>query len=255
MRTFALLHGAASDGWYWHLVTPRLEAAGHEVVAVDLPVEDEAADFLAYADTVVDALAERTGVVVVAQSLAGFVAPLVAARRPVDLLVLVAAMTPRPGESGGEWWQAVGQAEAARSMAVAEGRDPDDGSPETIFLHDVPTELWAPSGAHTKGQSARPFADPWPLDRWPDVPTRFLLCRDDRMFPPDLQRRVVRERLGLEPDDLPGGHLPALAQPEALAERLLAYEAELSPRSSGGSTAPGRPAPSAPPSPPGGRGR
>ena len=48
---------------------------------------------------------------------------------------------------------------------------------------------------------------------WPDVPTRFLLCRDDRFFPADFQRRVVRERLGFEPDEMDGGHLPALGPP------------------------------------------
>jgi Alpha/beta hydrolase family len=227
MRTFVLLHGAGSDAWYWHLVTPRLEAAGHDVLALDLPVDDDRASFRDYADVVVTAVGERRGLVVVAQSLAGFVAPLVADRVPVDLLVLVAAMTPRAGESGGDWWSAVDQAQAARSAAIADGRDPDDDSPETVFLHDVPAALWPASLEHVKEQSGAPFADPWPLDQWPGVPNRFLLCRDDRLFPADLQRRVVADRLGITPDEMDGGHLPALARPEELAERLLSYVAEL----------------------------
>src|SRR5207248_1723731 len=67
---------------------------------------------------------------------------------------------------------------------------------------------------------------PWPLDRWPDVPTRFLLCRQDRFFPADFLRRVVTERLGIVPDEIDGGHLPALARPAELSDRLLAYERE-----------------------------
>ena len=62
---------------------------------------------------------------------------------------------------------------------------------------------------------------------WPDVPTRFLLCRDDRFFPAAFQRRVVRERLGFEPDEMDGGHLPALSRPHELTQRLLRYLGEV----------------------------
>ncbi len=76
-------------------------------------------------------------------------------------------------------------------------------------------------------QSDTPFVAPWPLSAWPDVPTRFLLCRDDRLFPAEFQRRVVKERLGITPDEMDGGHLPALHSPDELARRLLAYEQQL----------------------------
>jgi hypothetical protein len=56
------------------------------------------------------------------------------------------------------------------------------------------------------------------------VSTRFLLCRDDRFFPATFQRRVVHERLGIVADEMVSGHLPALANPRELADRLLAYE-------------------------------
>jgi hypothetical protein len=55
------------------------------------------------------------------------------------------------------------------------------------------------------------------------VPTRFLLCRDDRFFPAEFLRRVVRDRLGITPDEMAGGHLPALAHPDDLVERLETY--------------------------------
>jgi pimeloyl-ACP methyl ester carboxylesterase len=69
---------------------------------------------------------------------------------------------------------------------------------------------------------------PWPLKALPDVPTRFLLCRDDRFFPAGFMRRVVRERLHITPDEMDGGHLPALSRPKELAERLEAYRRALS---------------------------
>jgi hypothetical protein len=81
----------------------------------------------------------------------------------------------------------------------------------------------AASADHVGPQSGTPFEKPWPLASWPEVPTRFLLCRDDRFFPADFQRRVVMERLGIVPDEMPGGHLPALAHPDELVDRLEAY--------------------------------
>jgi pimeloyl-ACP methyl ester carboxylesterase len=68
---------------------------------------------------------------------------------------------------------------------------------------------------------------PWPLKAWPDVPTRFLQGRDDRFFPVEFQRRVVRDRLGITIDEMPGGHLVALSQPGLLASQLERYQAEI----------------------------
>lgn len=225
MATYVLIHGAGSDSWYWHRVEPELRARGHQVIAPDLPSGDGSADLWRYADTVVRAIDGRTDLIVVAQSLAGFVGPLVCHRLPVDLLVLVAAMVPRPGESAGQWWTATGHEQARRAHDQREGRDPDAPfDPVVTFLHDLPPEvldeaLRRPPGAEPN----RVFADPWPLAAWPDVPTRFLLCRQDRFFPAEFQRRVVRERLGLVPDEMDGGHLPALSRPAELVERLERY--------------------------------
>src|SRR4051794_47056 len=228
MATFVLLPGAGSDSWYWHLVVPHLEAAGHDVVTVDFPVTDDDATFVDYADLVVDAIGNQPGdrrdVVLVAQSMAGFTAPLVCERVPVALMILVAAMVPRPGESGGEWWVNTRHADALQ--AGAGGHDASD-DPVVMFLHDVPDDVARESEHHVFPQSDGVFADPWPLDAWPDVPTRFLLCRDDRFFPAEFQRRVVRERLGILPDEMDGGHLPALSRPDELAQRLLRYAAEV----------------------------
>jgi pimeloyl-ACP methyl ester carboxylesterase len=224
MATYVLLHGAGSDSWYWHLVAPPLRELGHDVVTPDLPCDEDSAGIDDYAATVVEAIGKRNDVVLVAQSLAGFTVPLVCERVPVDLVVLVAAMTPRAGESPGEWWDNTGQAEAKRAHAEREGRlDSDD--PVEMFLHDVPPDVAAESANHVRNQSGTPFTQPRPMPPWPDVPTRFLLCRDDRFFPADFQRRVVKERLGITPDEMDGGHLPALSRPQELVERLESFRA------------------------------
>jgi pimeloyl-ACP methyl ester carboxylesterase len=190
MATYVLIHGAGGTPWYWHRVAPVLEDRGHQVVAIDLPCDDDSAGLAEYADVVVDAVADRRDLIVVAQSLAGFTAPLACARVPTRLLVLVAAMVPRPGESPGEWWANTGHV------------FPDPYDEAAIFAHDVPADIAAVLPQHLRNQSSRPFGDPWPLERWPEVPTRFLLCRDDRFFSADFQRRVVQERLGIRPDEM-----------------------------------------------------
>lgn len=219
MATFVLIPGAGSDGWFWHPVSERLTALGHDVLPIDPAWDDERATFPDLADAVaeqVSALPGRSGgLVVVAQSLGGFIGPLVCERVDVDLLVLLAAMVPTPGESAGDWWGNTGYV----------GPDPFDV--EEVFLHDVPEDLAAVSADHVCEPADRLFEDPWPLDRWPDVPTRFLLCRDDRFFPPAFLRRMVRDRLGITPDEMGGGHLPFLARPDELTTWLEKYRAEL----------------------------
>ena len=228
MATYVLIHGAGSDSWYWHLVAPRLEALGHDVVTMDLPADDDSAGLAEYTDAVVDAIGDRTELILVAQSMAGFTAPLVAERVPVDLIVFVAAMVPTPGESPGDWWANTGQEQAMRAKAERDGRPMGDEFDEVaLFLHDVPPDLVAESGNHVRNQSGTPFEKPWPLAAWPDVPVRFLLCRDDRFFPADFMRRVVKDRLGIVPDEMSGGHLPALAHPDELVERLEVYRGSI----------------------------
>lgn len=221
MSTYVLIHGSGSDSWYWHLVEPELRARGHDVVAPDLPCEDDSAGLREYTTTVVDALAghDPSDVVLVAQSLGGFTAPLVCERVPVRLMILVAAMVPQPGELLGDWWENTRWEQARREQAERNGTTPigmDDV--EALFFHDVPADVKAEAMHHERNQSGTPMGERWPLPAWPDVPTRFVLCRDDRFFPADFQRRVARERLGITADEIDGGHLPALSRPKDLVE-------------------------------------
>jgi pimeloyl-ACP methyl ester carboxylesterase len=228
MATYVLIHGAASDSWYWHRVIPLLRARGHDVVAPDLPSDDYAAGFSEYADAVERAVGDRDDLVVVAQSLGGFTAALVCDRLRVNLVVLVAAMVPVPGEAPGDWWDNTGWEPARRELLRRAGRAADEFDVIADFFHDVPADVVAEAMARgERDQSGTPLQKPWPLDAWPDVPTRFLLCNQDRFFPADFMRRVVRDRLGIEPDEIDSGHLPALAHPDELVERLEAYRTGL----------------------------
>ncbi|TCO55073.1 alpha/beta hydrolase [Actinocrispum wychmicini] len=225
MATYVLIPGAGGDAGYWRYVEPLLRERGHDVVAVDLPGSDDSAGLAEYVDVTVDAIGDRTDLILVAQSMAGFTAPIVCTRVKVDLLVMVAAMTPKPGESPGDWWVNTGSAEARQQSDEALGRSADEPFDFMFtFFHDVDPKVTEELFTEPeRPQSDGPFGQPWPLDAWPDVPTRFLLCQDDRFFPAEFQRRVVKERLGITPDEMPGGHLPAFARPLDLVERLEAY--------------------------------
>jgi hypothetical protein len=100
----------------------RTRARGHDVVAMDLPTDDESAGLSEYADTVVDAIGDRTDLVVVAHSFGAFTAALVCSHVPVDLLVLVAGMVPLPGERPADWWVNTGHEQARPRPAARESR-------------------------------------------------------------------------------------------------------------------------------------
>lgn len=216
MATYALIHGAGDGGWYWHLVEAELRERGHDVFAPDMPVDDETAGLSNYAGTVVDAIGDRTDLIVVAQSFGGYVGPIVCSRVPVDLLVLVAGMVPLPGESANEMFANTGYRQEPQ----------DDESEMAVFYHDVAPDLATKALAKGRNQAEASFNEPWPLDTWPDVPTRFVLGRDDRLFPAAWVRTVVRDRLGITPDEIDSGHCVALSRPKELAGRLDAYREE-----------------------------
>jgi len=221
MATFILIPGAGGVAWYWHRVVPLLWAADHEAIAVDLPGNDERAGLSTYAGRVVDAIHRRTDVVLVAQSLGGFTAPLVCARTPVRMLVFVNAMIPVPGETAGDWWANTGSI-AARTKAAHRQGYGARFDPTTYFLHDVPPEIIQQGEPHVRNQAERVFAEPCRFQGWPNVPIHVIAGRDDRFFPIDFQRRVARRRLNTGIEALPGGHLVALSNPHGLVDLLLA---------------------------------
>lgn len=208
MTTYVLVPGAGGSAWYWHLVERELQRRGHVALAVELPAQDSTKGLYEYADAVVRAGQGLGDVVLVAQSMGAFSAPLVVGRLPVLAIVLLCPMTPKPRESLAEWWEATGQAEAQ-----LEG---------DAFLHDLPEDVLAQMADHDKDQSAGPWKELWPLDAWPEVPTAALVGVDDRLFPLDFQRRVIGERLGLDVVHVPGGHLAALSHPDAVTDAIVA---------------------------------
>ena len=224
-RTFVLIPGAGGAAWYWHRVVPLLQDAGHEAIAVDLPADDPAAGLRTYADLVTVAIGNRPEVVLVAQSMGGFTAPMVAGRVPLGGLVFVNAMIPRPGETPGQWGQNTDWA-PARIAAAAQGGYSTEVDLEVYFLHDVPPDVAAEGEPFQRDEAEVAFASPCEFTDWPPIPIRAVAGAADRFFPVGFQQGLARDRLGIEADVLPGGHLIALSEPAALARYLLGLPPE-----------------------------
>lgn len=131
-------------------------SGAHGTVAPGLPCDDDSAGLPEYAGTVVDAIGSRRGLVVAAQSFGGFTAPLVAARIPADVLVLVAGMIPVPGEAPGDWPANAGFDQVMRQQAQrCAGQD--------LIYHDVPPALAGQARRRSRDQSDTPAT---PRGRW-----------------------------------------------------------------------------------------
>lgn len=220
MSTFGLVHGGGLGAWCWDRLLPELEARGHTAATVDLTSEDQSAGAARCAEVISQAFADHDDLVLVGHSIAGLIIPLVAAQRPMQRLIFLHALLPRPGQS----------------LVEQLGDEPDMFNPEMFtaqapfwedeaiaihfLLHDCPPEI-----AHDAFRRLRPEPgvlgrEVTPLATWPDVPCAYIVCTDDRTATPAWARRAARERLGVEPIEIPGGHCPFLSRPAELAGAL-----------------------------------
>jgi pimeloyl-ACP methyl ester carboxylesterase len=224
MATFVLIHGAGDVGWYWHLTEAELRARGHHTIAPDLPCDNDAASLDDYVAAVAQAAGGGQDLVIVSQSYGAFTATVAASQLPARLLVLLAGMIPAPGESPGQWWANTGYQQAAEQQArLDRGRTGHD-DPLITYYNGVPRPLAEEALRRGgRGESTAVYNTPHPLDAWPVVPTKSILCQDDRFFPAAFMRRLAQDRLGAIPDEVPGCHCAALSHPKELAGLLIGY--------------------------------
>ena len=230
LSTFALIHGAWHGAWCWERLVGPLSERGHEVVVPELPSEDTEAGLEQYAETIEHALGGARDVVLVPHSLGGLVGPVVAARRPLEALVYLAALVPEPGLSFSEQMSASSEPvllfEGGR-MVDDEGRShwPDPEATARIMYGDLPAEdaQWATERLRPQAQRSQTEASP-PTPQGLRVAS--IIGVNDRVVSPEWSRRVARERLGVEPVELPSGHFPMITHPELLADALTQLDAQ-----------------------------
>jgi pimeloyl-ACP methyl ester carboxylesterase len=222
MSTFGLVHGGGFGAWCWERLIPELEARGHHAATVDLTPEDQEGGAARCAAVVAEAFAAVDDLVLVGHSGAGLIIPLVAAERPVRRLIFLHALLPRPSQS------AVDQLKAEPDMfnssdmfAVQRPFSEDEEVANRFLLHDCTPEV-----AHDAFRRLRPETgvlgrEVTPLQTWPRVPCAYIACTDDWTATPGWARRAARERLGVEPVEIPGGHCPFLSRPRELAKALV----------------------------------
>jgi pimeloyl-ACP methyl ester carboxylesterase len=227
MAHFLLLHGACHGGWCWSAVAEILRAAGHETSAPDLPCEDLAAGLSESTDVAVASLRGAVDdVVVVGHSLGALVVPLVAHRLPVRRMTMLAGIVGAPRAS----LKSLAAEDADRDLPLtgadletdAEGRFRFSvAGARRVLYEDCAPEVAEAAIARLRYQRSM-WTEVADFDAWPDVETVSIICAEDRVVNPTWSKRVARERLGIEAVELPGGHSPFLARPEALVDVLLA---------------------------------
>ena len=228
MSTFVLVPGAGSGPWTWETVANRLREDGHQAIPVDLPCEDPSAGLSDYADAALAAIGDRRDAVLVAQSLGAFTAALVSTLVPVAMLVYINAMIPLPGESPGAWWTNTGWEDAVREDLERYGQPGEWGPAElsAMFMNDASSELAQEAGRHARTQAGTPFGDRLPQKSWSEVVTHCVIARQDRFLPAPFQRRLARERLQSDPDEIDGGHVAIRTNPDAVVALLEGYVAD-----------------------------
>jgi pimeloyl-ACP methyl ester carboxylesterase len=229
MSTFILVHGAWHGAWSWAEVIRELEARGHVGVASELPCDEPEAGWEDYAKAVLDNAAEYRGdLVVVGHSLGGGVIPLVAAQLPATRMVFVCSLPPEPQRALNDVAGEEPNLTDARASSFREELDEkgryvwrDFETARYAMYEDCPIAEARRAFELLRPQSVKPFSEIWPLAQWPDLPTTFVTCAQDRMGSPSCLARVARRRFGVEAVQLDGGHSPMLSRPKELVRALL----------------------------------
>jgi pimeloyl-ACP methyl ester carboxylesterase len=235
MSRYVLVHGSWHGRWVWERVAPILAAAGHDVVALDLPgrgkdrrapacvtLEDHVA-------TVVEELrASDRPAIVVGHSFGGFVISHAAEREPghVELLVYLAAFLLRAGETVLQVATSVPPFVQHLDVRADEGLISvrREAAP-LVFYDDCTPEDARSATARLVPEALAPRRTPAALteERFGVVPRVYIETTNDRALSLPLQRRMHAALPCREVVAIDSGHSPFLSMPEALARQLLAW--------------------------------
>lgn len=231
MARIILIHGAWGNALNWLRITPRLEERGHSVEAIDLPGHGESAvppggfGQADYVEAVLEWLADGRPAMLVGHSMGGIVVAQVSARAPerVTKAVYVAALLPRDGESllGLIKLQDAPGVQASVRPGPVEGTTVlDPAAAEALFPEASPREKKAAMAAMSP-QSNRAQTDPAVIGPgFAAVPRAYVLCTQDRVVTPGLQRQMLAATPCEAVFEMECGHVPQLTHAGELARIL-----------------------------------
>lgn len=247
MSVFCLVHGANQGTWCWERLIPELEAQGHQVIVMDLPIDDPSTSLSRYADVVIQSLQGiNDDVILVGHSMAGMIIPIVATQRPIRKLVFLAALIPQIGMSGlDQFYDEVepnmlkefGYKPPEASLFEQLSDEPDMYNPASLTMkqasqdeaiarefcfHDCEPDVadWAISKLRDM-RSLSYLTEVTPLQTLPDIECAYILGKDERIISPTWSKYAAHKRLGVEAIEIPGGHYPHISHPIQLAEVLI----------------------------------
>ncbi|KAA9158567.1 alpha/beta hydrolase [Amycolatopsis acidicola] len=212
---FVLIHGTTQSPAGWGRLVRVLEKRGHRAVTVDLPTNRPELLSEDYARCAV----EQTDVdspVVIGHSGAGLVLPAVGAALKARRLVWLAAAVPSELPFLSEMRAAAAEVVTPEWRGLEKPPASDPVVAAYFLFHDcdlatlrwaLPTvRTWYPRGVYGETVTGEP------------LPSTYVLPTGDRTLRPEWMRRVARERLGVEPVEVPGGHCPHVSRPELVAD-------------------------------------
>lgn len=236
MATFVLIHGSWHGGWCFDDVKALLEAAGHDVVAPDLPgmggseAELRAVTLESWADFAADLCrnAKQRPVVLAGHSRGGVVISQAAENAPdaIDALVYICAMMLPDGMSRADF-KAIEEPNPDFDAVVIPVFDEAATLADPVLGAAVFAQLSPP--AKVEAAMARLVAEPkaprstamqLTPERFGSIPRTYVECTEDRTIPISSQRLMQSLVPGARIVTLDADHSPFLSRPRALAEAL-----------------------------------
>jgi pimeloyl-ACP methyl ester carboxylesterase len=237
MTRFLLVHGAFGGAWCWGPIAARLNDAGHEATAIDLPgagadpTPPGEVTLSAYADRICSALREGRPALLVGQSMGGMAITQAAARCPecVAGLAYVSAFLPQDGQSLiaiTELPEAAGDQVQANLVVDGEppiARMPPEAAPQALY-HCATEEQAAWAAQQLGPQPLVPFTEPFVLgdraEAFGRLPRAYVSCLQDRAIRRPMQQRMYHAA-GCDPViEIDTDHSPWLSRPDELMAAL-----------------------------------
>ena len=223
MTTFVLVHGAYHGAWCWQPLTECLALAGHDAVAIDLPIDDERADWRDYVEIVATAVADTTRSILVGHSRAGRLLPLVLDRHQFAGVVYLATSLPDPVGTAPRQCDTIpmlipapfelDRDELGRSVCTPQRA-------RATYYNDCSPEVTAWALERLRPQCDVDF--PLPQHR-PHLPSLYVAGSEDRAVNIEWMRLAATEILGHPARELPSGHCPFLADPQQLTDLVIEF--------------------------------